>query len=177
MAEGYLKEVQSYDTRVGTMYSLVFDNGDKLGVGKFAPKHAEPGEYYEYEIEMRGQYKNLKQGSLRKKAKPQGVPQPKAAASGGGGQSYDSRQEVISRQSALNSALALVDILVKADALPVPKSAKTDKKADLITDIVRHYTAEYYEQSTGNKMVLSEKEEASLADDLSQMEADDGEWN
>lgn len=173
--EGYLVEIQSYDTRAGTMYSLVFEN-EKLGVGKFVPKFAEPGNYYEYEVEMRGQYKNLKSGSLKKKPKPQGVPQAKPAASAGAN-SFDSRQEVISRQSALNSALTLVDILVKADALPVPKSAKTDKKADLIAEVVRHYTAEYYEQSTGNKMQLNEKEEESLADDLSQMEADDGEWN
>lgn len=176
--EAFIVEIAEKQTSVGTMYDLVLSNGEKLGMGKFPPKGFKAGDYIQCEVAMRGQYKNLAPGSLKKQLPPQGIEAPAAPAPGkssGGGGSFDTRQETISRQSALNSALAFVNLLVTADALPVPKSAKSDKKADLMYDIVRHYTMEYYKQSTGNEMEIEGIDDG-LAGDLAKMEADDGEW-
>ena len=157
--QAFLQDINEKQTSFGTMYDLVFSNGDRVGAGKFKPKGAEVGGYYEYGVTMRGQYKNLTPGSLRKLPTPAGV-KPQAAAtparSGGGYQSNDKRQEVISKQAALNSALNFVSLLVAADALPVPKTAKSDKKADLVHDVVMHYTAKYYNLATGEVYEMPE---------------------
>lgn len=147
--QAFLQKIDEKDTRAGKMYDLVFSDGNKIGAGKFPPKNLEVGGYYNYEFTQNGNFKNLTAGSLSKITAPAGVTPPplKTTASGATG-GFDNRQEVISKQAALNSALAFATLLQAADALPVP--AAKAKKADAIEALVMDYTAKYYKLATGN---------------------------
>lgn len=147
--QAFLQKIDEKDTRAGKMYDLVFSDGNKIGAGKFLPRNLDIGGYYNYEFTQNGNFKNLTAGSLSKIAAPAGVTPPplKTTASGTTG-GFDNRQEVISKQAALNSALAFATLLQAADALPVP--AAKAKKADAIEALVMDYTAKYYKLATGN---------------------------
>ena len=165
MPQAYLVEVQTKQTSIGPMYDLVFDNGEKVGAGKFKPKGAEAGKYYSYEVKMNGNYKNLAPGSLRQVVAPPATsPQVQAPARAANGGGFDARQDTISKQAAFNTALTLVKLLQDADALPVAASAKKANKADAIEAIVMEYAAKFYKRATGNTMELDE--EAQDAADL-----------
>lgn len=166
MTQAYLVEVITKQTSAGEMYDLLFDNGEKVGVGKFKPKNAEAGKYYSYEVKMNGNFKNLAPGSLKQGvAPPASAPATQAAAkpaySGGG---YDTRQDTISKQAAFNTAIALVKLMQDADALPIPASVKKDKKADALEAIVLDVAARFYHRATGNTLDLGDLQvEADLA--------------
>lgn len=176
MAQAYLQEIIEKDTKVGKMTDFLFSNGDKLGTGKYPPKFARAGEYYEYEVEMRGEYKNLKNGSFKAVDKPAGVAPPPVAApsSNSGSGRAGNTQQVISRQAAANTALTFVNLLQTADALPIPKTIKSDQRADLIEQILRDYMNKFHMWSThepfdfGKEQVLS---------DLGLAEMEEGDWN
>jgi len=161
MSQAYLLEVQTKQTKIGPMYDLVFDNGDKVGAGKYQPKNASPGKYYSYEINVNGNFKNLAPGSLREvAAPPASSPQTSAAPARSSSSGFDTRQDTISKQAAFNTALSLVKILQDADALPIAASVKKDKKADTIEAIVLDYAAKFYKRATGNVMDLGEEQDA-----------------
>lgn len=161
MSQAYLLEVQTKQTKIGPMYDLVFDNGDKVGAGKYQPKNATPGKYYSYEINVNGNFKNLAPGSLREvAAPPASSPQTSAAPARSSSSGFDTRQDTISKQAAFNTALSLVKILQDADALPIAASVKKDKKADTIEAIVLDYAAKFYKRATGNVMDLGEEQDA-----------------
>lgn len=161
MSQAYLLEVQTKQTKIGPMYDLVFDNGDKVGAGKYQPKNATPGRYYSYEINVNGNFKNLAPGSLREvAAPPASSPQTSAAPARSSSGGFDARQDTISKQAAFNTALSLVKILQDADALPIAASVKKDKKADTIEAIVLDYAAKFYKRATGNVMDLGEEQDA-----------------
>lgn len=151
MAQAYLQEIIKKPTTAGEMVDFLFSNGDKIGCGKFPPKFARVGEYYSYEVEMRGQYKNLKNGTFAAMEKPAGVAPPAAPAPSTGGYSGGGRnsdtQKVISRQAATNTAVAWITLLQDADALPIPK-VKTDKKADLMEGLLHEYMDKFHTMST-----------------------------
>lgn len=176
MPQAYIQEIQQKQTSVGAMYDLVLSNGDKVGMGKFPPKGFSAGDYVNYEVTMRGQYKNLTPGSLSKATPPAGVPAPAASAgparTGGNAGGYDKRQEIISKQAALNSGMTFVNLLVSADALPIPKTAKSDKKADLMEEIVMRYTAQFYNLATGEDYPLPDAVPAGL-----EAAEDGGNWD
>lgn len=159
--QGFVTAINEKQTQFGPMYDIVV-GGTKYGVGKFAPKGIAQGDYVQFDGVQKGQYWNVAPGSLSKKEKPAGVSAAPAPTSGGGG-GYDKRQETISKQAALNSALNFVTLLQAADALPVAKSAKTDKRADLVKQVVLEYTAEFYHMATGETYDLPDMEAVDLA--------------
>lgn len=171
MAQAFLTKIDQRQTKVGIMYDLLFSNGDKIGAGKFLPKGATEGEYYQYEYSMNGNFKNLTSGSLSKLDKPAGVTPPAPRPTGGSSGNFDERQDIISKQAALNSALSFVSLLVAADALPVAKTIKTDKKTDAIASIVNEYTTRFYHQATGKTFVIPE-----AAPSLTDEEGGDVDW-
>lgn len=168
MTQAYLVEVKTKQTTAGEMYDLLFDNGEKVGVGKFKPKNAEPGKYYEYEVKMNGNFKNLAPGSLKQVVAPPASSPASTATSGyakpASSNGYDTRQDTISKQAAFNTAIALVKLMQDADALPIPASVKKDKKADALEAIVLDVAARFYHRATGNTLDLGDLQvEADLA--------------
>lgn len=144
MAEGFVTKIDARDTNWGTYYDVYVDNKN-LGGGKFPPKGIEVGDYVEFEVQKNNRgYDQIKPGSLRKLSKPAGVSAPAPAKPSG--ITLD-RQDVISRQAALNSALQFVTFLASQEALPLPKSKA--KQADMLESVVWEYTRNFYKQNTG----------------------------
>lgn len=172
MAQAYITQIKEKDTKAGKMYDFVFSDGNTVGAGKYPPKGFAVNDYVNYEYDQNGNFKNLRSGSLSKTDKPAGVPAPAAApARTSYARNDDNRQEIISKQAALNSAIAWVGHLISADALPVPKALKTDKKADALRSILDEFTGQFYKQATGQEMTFPE------AGGLEDAEAKDVNWN
>lgn len=177
MAQAYLQQILKKDTTAGEMTDFLFSNGDKVGCGKFPPKFAREGEYYEYGITEKGNYKNLTSGSFKAIPKPAGVeapPKPAPATATSYGRGGDT-QKVISRQAAANTAVSFVNLLASNDALPIPKAAKGDKKADLMELILRDYMQKFHKWSTGEDFDFGKDDTGS---DLNLKDLEDPEeWN
>lgn len=169
--QGFLDRVNEKNTNFGKMYDLVVA-GKSYGVGKYAPKGVAAGDYIQFEATQKpgSNFWNVQSGSLSKIDKPAGIA-PAPAPSGSG--SYDDRQVVISKQSALNSALTFVQLLVAADALPIAKKDMTTAKAaDALQAVVDHYTDLFYKQSTGQDFPRDE----AAPFDMNAAETSDGSW-
>lgn len=168
MAQGYITDIK-HDPRgrFGPSWQLYVDS-KSLGFLKFEPKGFTVGDFVEYETKDNGRgYENLVPGTLRKASAPAGSapPAPKAASV----ISMD-RQDVISRQAALNSALAFVNVLQEAGALPDGKTLTPAKKADKIEAIVLEYTQKFHLMSTGAPYELPEMAAADAAQSWDEQE-------
>lgn len=164
-------EVQSIEARAvpgyGTFYDIVVD-GVKYGNGKFAPRDVAQGDMvtFEYDTVQKGRYTNhnIRARTLRKvdggaarSAPPQssGGQQTSAATSAYAApqrskyEPFDERQEIISKQSAINSALSLANLAVASGAVLVPKSADDSKKLTLLHNWVLTEAAGLYNLTTG----------------------------
>lgn len=159
--QGFVERIDAKQTSFGEMYDVVID-GVKYGAGKFKPKGVGPGDYIKFVADQKGRYWNIKAGTLSKLDKPAGVapPAPKTAYAGG---FSEDRQKTISKQAALNTAIAHVKLLVDAGALPGPAKASADKKADLIENIVLEFAAKFYHLSTGETFEVAEQQAVDLA--------------
>lgn len=177
LTNGYVDRIDAKPTDFGTMYNLVV-GGKTYGVGKFPPKGVNPGDYVEFTATQKpgSRFWNVAPGSLAKKAPPAAVAAPaQPARSGGYNAGGDKRQEIISKQAALNSAMNMVQLLVAADALPVSKTLKSDKKADLVESIVFEYTAKFYHLATGETYDLPDDVADAAVNDLASAE-EAGNW-
>lgn len=152
---GFISQVATKETSIGTMYDLKMDDGKYYGVGKYQPKGFVAGDYVTFEASQKpgSRFWNIKPGSLSKLDKPAGV-SPAPASSQGSTDSYGDRQERISKQWAINAAVQYVNILVTAGALPFGANAKSDKKADLIHTLVMDTAKEFYTLGTGETYAM-----------------------
>lgn len=179
MANGFLQQIVVKTTSTGKqMTDLIFSNGDKVGAGLYPPKNIEQGKFYSYEIDFNGNFKNLRKNSMVEGKAPEGAAASAASsaapARASGGNSYDSRQDVISKQAAFNTSIAFVKLLAESDALPIAASVKAAKKADAIEAIVLDYASKFHKRSTGT--ALNFDDEALAAVDLSEVDAATS-WN
>lgn len=146
MAEGFITDIKhDPNGRFGPSWQLYVD-GKTLGFMKYEPKGYAIGDYVTYETEQKGQYQNLKAGTLSKSVPPAGAaaptrPEPSKITM--------DRQDVISRQAALNTALSFVQLLQVAGALPEGKSLTPAKKADKMEAILMEYVKKFHLLSTG----------------------------
>lgn len=158
---GKIQYLNERDTKVGKMYSIKVD-GTNYGVGKYPPRGVGQGDVVEFEVEYNGNYPNVARGTLRKvegaSAPPAAAPATKAAYKAAN--SYDDRQDVISKQAALNTALAFLEFAKANDKLPVP-AAKGAGYGYLKTVWLQEAAA-LYELNTGKvwDMPESDVEEA-----------------
>lgn len=169
--KGVVEKIGEFKSASGaTMYNLQI-SGDRFGFGSNKPPCSE-GDTIEFEYEQKGQYKNGNSKSVVVVAKSV------AGASGsvGGGRSYGkdpATQTTISKQSALNSALAFVNTLVLADAVPgVTKTAKAEDKYGILESLVVEKTHEYYAQSTGTEWPEEEVESKPVEDKVASAKKD-----
>lgn len=149
--QGQVEEVKALQTTYGTMYNLVVD-GVSYGAGKYAPK-AKAGDIVAFEAEQKGRYNNIVPKTLKVLGTGTGSPRPAPAASTPTSamtrDSYGKNQEVISKQAARNSAIAMFRELRELDALPIGKTAKPDAKLDAAVAIVDMLTEKFYNYSIG----------------------------
>ena len=178
MANGFLQQIVVKDTSAGKMTDYIFSNGDKVGAGKFPPKGIEQGKFYNYEFDMNGNFKNLRKNTMFEGKAPEGAAASAASSAAparAGGNSYDSRQDVISKQAAFNTSIAFVKLLAESDALPVAASVKAAKKADAIEAIVLDYASKFHKRSTGTALNFDDEALAAVSD-LSEVDAATS-WN
>lgn len=166
MAQGFISDIKQSQGRFGPSYQIFID-GKNLGFLKFEPKGMAVGDYVEFEEEQKGQYTNIRNGTLRKAQAPQGVaaPTPKAASV-----ITMDRQDVISRQAALNSALSFVNLLHGSGALPEGKSLTAAKKADKIEAILIEYMQKFHLWSTGAPYEMPEESVGAAAQNWDEQE-------
>lgn len=166
--KGVVEKIGEFKSASGaTMYNLTI-SGDRFGFGSNKPNCNE-GDTIEFEYEQKGQYKNGNSKSVTVVAKSAGP-----VSSGGG--SYGktpATQTTISKQAALNSALAFVNILVAAEAVPgVTKTAKAEDKYGILESLVVEKTHEYYAQSTGAEWPEEEIESRPIEDKVATAKKD-----
>jgi len=159
MITGVVQAVETKSVAGGkTAYNIVV-GGERYGAGLYAPKCKE-GDYVQFELDDSRGYKNVGRNSLKVsagKAPPEAVAEAQATAptkTADGSvrtKKDDATQETISRQSALNSAIAFLAVGQAADALGLPKTDNKGQRIQALDALLAKYTQAFYEQSTGQK--------------------------
>ena len=160
---GVVDAVEIRQTSIGPMYNLKV-NGKGYGYGKYAPK-CKAGDTVTFGVVFRGEYANVDTKNIQitpgTGAPTNSTPPPKNTGSSGGGMGKDdywerkeakdeARQTIISKQSALNSALQFVAIMATQGLIPAGTKAK-DGTA-ILEGIVEHYRDVFYQTATGEAM-------------------------
>lgn len=155
-------------------------NGKRYGNGKYAPRDVKQGDFveFEYESKQNGQYTNyyVKPRTLRKAegSTPAKAPEgaQESATTSGYAQpvkreyvAFDERQDIISRQAALNTALQFCTLASSHGAVDFPKSAKPSERLTLVRAWLLDEASRFYNLSTGRKWEMPEQEPAALPQD------------
>ena len=136
--------------KVGAQQKVAYDlniNGSWYGYGFFAPK-AKEGDYVTFSATQNGNFWNIDRGSMKVGKAPAEAAKPsgnvRAAVN-----TFDARQDTISRQAAANTAIEWLGFLATAGALP---AAKNKGAAQATFDAMREeYEKYFYERNTGNE--------------------------
>jgi hypothetical protein len=167
---GKVEQIKEKQTKFGAMYDVVV-NGQSYGHGKYPPRGIQAGDHVTLDVEVKqnGQYTNynIAKGGIRKEdgAAPSNVTpintQPASAATTPyAGKSpyvpFDERQEMISKQSALNTALSFCNLASANGAVPMPKAAKESEKLGLLYQWFLDTAGGLYKLSTGREWALPE---------------------
>jgi hypothetical protein len=153
---GIVETVNSKEGQYGTMWSVKV-NGEWFGAGKYMPKCRE-GDNVTFDFTFKGNYKNMDTKTLKATTSGSSAAATIAGAAPpttGGGGYVDNRQEVISKQAALNSAIAFMQLLHAEGGIPLAATVKGGKREGALRELLQQYTCEFYEQATGKKLVLS----------------------
>lgn len=174
---GVIEGVIARPTRVGDMYDVVV-NGTKYGHGKYAPRGFKQGDMVTFEVDERqnGQYTNrdIKRGSMRPAtdaavmAAAPSAPAPTRvvgeAYSNGAPirakyEPFDERQQIISTQAAVNTALTFCTLAASQGAVPGAASAKAADKLSLMRQWVLDEAQRFYKLATNRDLDLPVTEE------------------
>lgn len=182
MAEitGVVQSIVSRDVAGGKKSYDIIVAGQKYGAGLYAPKCKE-GDYVKFELDESRGYKNVGRNSLKVSAnKPPAEAIAEAAATSTQAKSggYDARQDTISRQSAMNTAVAFMTLLSANDALGLPAANTKGKRTEVMEAMLAKYTQEFYEANTGIvfKSIAPKSEEEKEEEAEEEAAPDDGEW-
>lgn len=152
---GIVQEVRTKATAGGKPAYDIVVGGQAYGAGLFMPK-CKQGDYVKFDLDESRGYKNVARGSLKVSAnKPPAEAVAEAEATklpvSTTGSSVDHKQDTISRQSALNSAIAFMTLLSSNDALGLPKSDTKGKRMEALELMLHKYEQQFYEGNTGVK--------------------------
>lgn len=148
---GVLQDIRSRNTSVGQMYDVVVD-GNTYGNGKYAPRGISVGDTVSFDCEVRGNYKNVAKGTLRKVDAAAASP----STISGTAPLRDlpptdaEKQTIISRQAAMNTAVAFVSALLGNECAPLPVKA-ADRLA-YCNALVLAYADSFHTISTGKPL-------------------------
>lgn len=157
---GVVEQISEKAGQYGPMISYKI-NGEwfLLKGAKFKQRDVSEGTYVDvtFDVNARG-YKDIAKGGLRI---AQDSP-PKQAAGPSGAKAAvpyaDPRQDIISKQAALNTALAFTTLAANNGVLPFPASAKQADKMTLIRQWVLNEAAGFYNLSTGKTWEMEQAE-------------------
>lgn len=166
-ASGIVSEIRTRNTKFGDMYDVVI-NGTAYGHGKYAPRGIQAGDFvtFEYDVKQNGNYTNynLVNKSLRKDDAP--APAAVEAAKAETRTvlvTADKRQETISKQANLNSAIALVTQIIATGGIKFPASAKAPDIYKAVEGLVLTQAAKLYKLTTGETWDIEAPEEKPAA--------------
>ena len=175
---GVIQQLKSKQTKIGEMWDINV-NGDWFGVGKYKPK-AKEGDYVTFTPEYNGNFKNVERGTLKVSAnKPANTGSTQASSNvRAASNSFDARQDAISRQAASNTAIAWLTMLHTAGALPVSTSKSKGGQQEALDVLRRQYEKEFYEANTGIewKNISPNKSDEANADEEGEEEGDADPW-
>jgi hypothetical protein len=144
---GVVESIKDFPSPRGTMYSIKV-NGVMYGTGSVQPK-AGVGDTVAFEVTENGKYKNANMKTFSIEA---GAPVFTPAPSGGGKRDWVDTQPVIERQSALNSAIAFLNVVVAAGALPgTTAKSSADDKYGILEALLTEKAEEFHAASTGKR--------------------------
>lgn len=175
---GIVQEIQTRQVAGGKTAYNIKVGGDSYGAGLFAPK-CKQGDYVTFTLDDARGYKNVERGTLKVGKAPAGEPAPAASspAPKGSYNSFDSRQDAISRQAASNTAIAFLNLLAANDALGLPASGKKGTKQEAMEALLHKYEAEFYERNTGVAWKdISPNKSAASEDAEEEAEPEDQAW-
>jgi hypothetical protein len=166
---GQVNQIKGRQTQFGEMFDVIV-NGQAYGLGKFPPRGINPGDFVSLEFEQKGNFRNVVKGSLRKddsaatSAPPTTASKETPAAYAGRAPyvAFDERQEMISKQSALNTALTFCKLASDNQAVPMPKGVKEADKLGLLYQWVLDTAGTLYKLSTGRDWAMPESDPASI---------------
>lgn len=157
--------------------------GQRYGAGLTRYLKCKEGDYVTFEVEENGNFKNVKRNTLRvSKNKPPAEALEEAKATATKGNSFDQRQDAISRQAASNTAIAWLSFLQTAEAINIPATQAKTKGGSMayLDTLRREYEKEFYEANTGNvwKSIAPNKDEEEYEEAVedSSDAADDSPW-
>lgn len=160
---GIVTQIRARETKVGTMYDLVV-NGISYGAGKYAPRDIKDGDFVTFEYSENGNYKNVVPRSIRKDSAPApaAVSAAKAETRTVVAQT-DKRQETISKQANLNTAIALVGLQLANGGLKFPATTKAPAIYEAIEGATLELAQRLYNHTTGDTWVIEGKKQAAQA--------------
>lgn len=161
---GVVQSIDARETKFGQMYSARV-NGTSYGIGKYPPK-CKVGDNVTFNVTYNGQYANMDTKSLQVISGGASAPTAPPSAGAPTRSNYeDPKQTTIAKQSALNSAVAFMQLLQALDAVPVSKTAKPAERLKTVEAMLNHYRAKFYFESTGSEFPTVEKAEDVMAAD------------
>lgn len=145
MVVGTVEEVTSFNSSAGTLYGIKI-NGENYGTYKTKP-NCNKGDTVSFRFKANGNYKNVDMKTLEIQA---GVPQatPELARPAPPREPYVDKQPIIARQAALNTAVAFLDVLVAAGAVPgIGKTTKPEEAYGILEALLNEKADEFYTAS------------------------------
>lgn len=173
---GVIQAIETRDVSGGKKAYSIRVGGEAYGAGLYAPK-AKEGDYVTFNLDESRGYKNVERGSLKVGKAPAGAAAAPAAstyvAPKGG---FDARQDAISRQAASNTAISFMELLFKAEALPLGKT----KRQEAMETLLHKYEQEFYERNTGvawKDISPNKKDDVDEGEEAEEVETpDDAQW-
>lgn len=144
---GVVEAIKEFPYNGKVMYSLKV-NGEMYGTGSVKPK-AGVGDTVAFEVKENGKYKNADMKTFSVEA---GAPVGASAPTSGGKRDWVDTQPVIERQSALNSAIGFLNVVVAAGAIPGTTTKSTaDEKYGILEALLTEKAEEFHAASTGKR--------------------------
>lgn len=150
---GKIQYINERDGKYGKSYNLKIDGEVYFLQGKFPPRGVSEGDVVELEWVYKGNYKIVEKNSLRKveaNVAPPSRTEVKPTTS------YDGRQQVISKQAALNTALEFLKFAKENETLPVPRQKNAGY--GYLYDLWLEEAAKLYTLNTGEVWELPERD-------------------
>ena len=147
MVVGTVEEVTQFNSSAGLLYGIKV-NGENYGTYKTKPA-CNKGDTVSFRFKANGNYKNVDMKTLEIQAGvpqvqtvlgPLSVPAPR--------EPYVDKQPIIARQAALNTAVAFLDVLVAAGAVPgIGKTTKPEEAYGILEALLNEKADEFYTAS------------------------------
>lgn len=155
--QGVIQYLNEREGKYGKSYNVRIDGELYFLQGKYPPRGIEQGDMVELEWNYKGNYKIVEKGSLRK-IEGGATPPPSSRNSSAPQRvsAFDDRQDVISKQAALNTALAFLEFAHKAEKLPVP--AAKNQGFGYLRTLWMEEAAKLYELNTGKVWEMPEED-------------------